>query len=468
MREYSHTDSNAYEKIFDVKNKISLKKGEMINLSKRLLELVEYPIIETFNLITYRDINKHLFDKYSWAGKTKESENLKEKEKNMENTIAEIKSEDWKKFNLQNKNDLHVVSFKIHKAIAGLYKNEFCNDGNLITSAAFVITYLEKEGIPFDAGTLVKNYNRLKNEVAFFTSMYDTLENPEDYYEYFDDIIKESIQKGIERQSDKALGIKEVSYRSLGDYVKLIEREKAKAKANIEEYSVEEYFEPDRVLIEKDSHQMFEPIEGLKYESFEDFCKLHEHLFNGQKWAGQLRTKELKIAEPAFKGKSILYESPDKIKEKAAEIIDKFNNKDLKNINLHSRVYAIYKFLSGMYKLQPCKGTIATSLAFLKNNLENKGVHLEMKYFTRDFDKLRDSFANASAYFKKGMDFRQELGLYNIVEDSVLARASSEEHRQYRADSRFSPKSDIANKDFYRRNQKFGHDRDRKTMVEIG
>ncbi len=59
MREYSHTDSNAYEKIFDVKNKISLKKGEMINLSKRLLELVEYPIIETFNLITYRDIKKN-------------------------------------------------------------------------------------------------------------------------------------------------------------------------------------------------------------------------------------------------------------------------------------------------------------------------------------------------------------------------------------------------------------------------
>lgn len=466
-----YKDSKVDINKFVIKDKSELAKAEWIYVNKKLAELEYSPIIEEFSLVTFYAINEHLFGMYPWAGKPRAFDNLENIENEVRDIICEMKSTPWEKYNLDNENDLNTVSFKISKTIAQLYKKNLCEKRNFFTSAAFVGKYLECQDILMDRRHIIRNFLDFKNNILYLASNLNNLDQMNNY-EFKNDVVKDSLKKGLIILKKEALEENKTSNNSLNGYKKLITAEKYKSQSNINKemnYSVEEYFASDKIRITKDKDWIFEPIEGLKYDRFEDLCKVHEKIFSNYEWAGKIRTKDLKIPELFLNGRSIEYKSPKDIKQSVMNQIGLLNNRDFNSYDLDEKVYKLSIFLSSMYKLQPYKGTMLATLSFLKNHLENKGIGFDVNYLCDNINEFRTALADASAYYKNGDNLCIKAPLYEMIEKSIAPQGEQKKVNKFgfRVNSPYYneiKKSDAKARDARKDNK--GHN-NRKMIIEI-
>jgi len=176
------------------------------------------------------------------------------------------------------------------------------------------------------------------------------------------------------------------------------------------------------------------PIAG-KYD-FEHLCAYHEAIFSDvYDWAGEARTIPIEKQEAVIGHMSIAYAKPNNIETEAIEVLKKMNSMNWNGLSLDEQAESLSENMASLWKVHPFReGNTRTTIAFVNQFAEDKGLILDRSLFEQHAAYVRSALVAASAIFPDG-DFRKPEYLVNIVKDSLQRglenkKAIKEENRK--------------------------------------
>jgi len=153
---------------------------------------------------------------------------------------------------------------------------------------------------------------------------------------------------------------------------------------------------------------------------FVHLCQFLARIFRDvYDWAGQPRTVPIEKQEAILGYMSIAYSKPQSIEADATAVLQEMKDIDWGSLSIDEQATSFSKCLADLWKVHPFReGNTRTTITFICQFAESRGLSLERTLFERNAVYLRSALVAASAVFDDG-DFRKPEYLVKIVRDSI-------------------------------------------------
>jgi len=125
----------------------------------------------------------------------------------------------------------------------------------------------------------------------------------------------------------------------------------------------------------------------------EHYCKIHKAYFEDlYEWAGQLRQIDIQKPEDMLEGDSVPYADYEDIPMLLDRITERMRNRPWEDMTIMQKAVALATDMADIWKVHAFReGNTRTTVTFICDFAESKGIHLDRSLFREYADYLRKS-----------------------------------------------------------------------------